>query len=119
MDEKKLTIMNIWSYAGPIWMTIVGLGCIGIGAGSQLVAFIVIGTLLVLGAIALFILIGMRNAKIQGILARQNCRTTCNNCNKEFEYTGNKVIRHKRWPQGYIDCPYCRAHNGHTVENIQ
>ncbi len=121
MDERNVTVMNIWSFAGPIWMTIVGfvmVGVMGTMGPADGAALGIIGSLLICGAIALFIVIGMRNSKIKKMLSRQQFKTACTKCYKPFEYTGIQVIRHKRWPYGYIDCPHCRTHNGHVISNL-
>lgn len=118
MEKEKLTVNDLWGFAGPIWMLIVGTIFILICAASSAAAFAVIGGLLVAGAIALFVVIGIRNSKINTILMHQQFKAECCQCHKEFEYKGIQVLRHKRWPNGYIDCPHCRAHNGHTLNNL-
>ena len=118
MEKEKLTVNNLWGFAGPIWMLIISILFFVIYAGLGGAAIAVIGGLLVAGAIALFVVIGIHNSKINTILMHQQFKAECCQCHQDFDYKGIQVLRHKRWPNGYIDCPHCRAHNGHTLNNL-
>jgi DNA-directed RNA polymerase subunit RPC12/RpoP len=125
MDERNLSVHNIWGFAGPIWMTIVGsvfaisgLASLDASMGAGNLVMAVIGCGLIGGAIALFIGIGRRNSRIRSVLIRQHFRAKCAKCGQEFDYTGLQVLKHRSWPTGYIDCPHCRAHNGHVISNL-
>lgn len=43
--------------------------------------------------------------------------TTCPKCHKNVVYDLDDVIQHRRWPNGYVDCPYCKTHLGHNKQN--
>ena len=43
--------------------------------------------------------------------------TRCPKCHKNVIYDLGDVIQHRRWPNGYFDCPYCKTHIGHNKEN--
>ena len=125
MDERTLTVHHIWGVAGPVWMTIVGgidvIVALSSMASLEPTGFFImmaIGCGLIAGAIALFIGIGRRNSRIRGVLIRQHFRAKCAKCGQEFDYTGMQVLKHRSWPTGYIDCPHCRAHNGHVMTNL-
>lgn len=53
----------------------------------------------------------------------QNCandvfKVTCPSCGRALSYERRDVKSHRRWPNGYIYCPGCKAPIGHNEANL-
>jgi hypothetical protein len=117
MNEQDLSVRNLHRFAGSVWLLIGGIILFIVGLFSHILIMIM-GFLMIGGAIALFIVFGIKNSNVKSVLQRQHFTAQCTNCSQDFDYLGIQVLRHGRWPNGYIDCPRCRAHNGHTQANL-
>ena len=45
-------------------------------------------------------------------------QTTCSHCGRVLSYSRKDIKSHRRWPNGFIYCPACKAPIGHSEEYL-
>ena len=58
----------------------------------------------------------MKITSVNGVYDMFKCQ--CPKCGVEFEYSRKNIRLHRRWPNGFVYCPKCKAPIGHDNNNF-